>query len=368
MRGTTIQGRIQLTKSGQFTSTGRNCRLFSAASGSSSETASTMTVGSSLGSDCTYSKTAFSSTTTMYSVYAHTADQCCKACTAAKGCAGAEWVDDGSAYGPGGGGPQPYEGFGLHLVNVQSSKTTGGIDVATLEAHFTKRLGDMSHFDAFMDYNVVLFAGEDLPSYAQALAKDKVDFLTGTWTASSGAAVPWYSLIVHVPGTQMVIELVSKKSPGLEFAKSAASLEARLSPRQVSRFASASANGILQAVAVTRPCSNMTAIDEFYTNAIGAKTVHRFVVGAMGEGDWIKISISPLSISISLSPPPPPPPPPPLPLPFSLPSRPRPQPQPRRRQRPGQGSPGAHAPLLCVERRRLGRLLHLSSSQHGLRL
>ena len=76
----------------------------------------------------------------------------------------------------------------------------------------------------------------------------------------------------------MVIELVSKTSPGLQFTKSAATLEARLSPRQVTRFDSVSANGILQAVAVTRPCSNMSSVEYFYTNAIGATTVHRCVV------------------------------------------------------------------------------------------
>ena len=51
-------------------------------------------------------------------------------------------------------------------------------------------------------------------------------------------------------------------------------MEPRLSPRQVARFTSAEAGGILQAVAVTRSCSNISAIEYFYTQAIAAHTVH----------------------------------------------------------------------------------------------
>ena len=51
------------------------------------------------------------------------------------------------------------EGFGLHLVNVQSSKTTGGIGVSTLEEHFAKRLGDLSSFDAVSTRSNLLVTG-----------------------------------------------------------------------------------------------------------------------------------------------------------------------------------------------------------------
>lgn len=54
-------------------------------------------------------------------------------------------------------GPEPSkgEGFGLHLarlVNVTNSKTTGGIDVAELEAKIIADLGDMSAMVRFRSW------------------------------------------------------------------------------------------------------------------------------------------------------------------------------------------------------------------------
>ena len=54
-------------------------------------------------------------------------------------------------------------GFGLHLVDVTTSLTTGGLNVSEIEAKIDEKMGDMTVFDHFMDYNTVLFAGEDLP-------------------------------------------------------------------------------------------------------------------------------------------------------------------------------------------------------------
>lgn len=269
----TVQGRSQLTLAKQFTE--RNCELFSTDSGS-------IKVGKSLGSDCSYSKTSSFSfakdSASMYKVYAHTKDQCCKACVAAKGCVSATCTGKCTAGGPDTSsrrllqGPQSYEGFGLHLVDVTGSKTTGALNISQLEDHWTARLGDMSTFDAFMDYNVVLFAGDDLPNYAKAMSADGVKFLSASWKDAS--ADTWYSLIVHVPHSQMIIELVSKTSPGAEYEQATASLEARISPRQVSRLSEGKVDGVLSAVAVTRAVSNISRIESFYTTAIGIKAVH----------------------------------------------------------------------------------------------
>ena len=54
--------------------------------------------------------------------------------------------------------PEKGEGFGLHLVNVETSKTTGGINVSALEAHYDANLGDFSKFVPWMDYSVQLFS------------------------------------------------------------------------------------------------------------------------------------------------------------------------------------------------------------------
>ena len=223
-----------------------------------------------LGSDCTYSTSStFTETTELWSVYAHTADQCCKACAGTADCVGAQYTAASAELE----GPQKYEGFGLHLVNVVSSSTDGGIDVSTLEEHVAARMGDMSAYDQFMDFNVVLYAGEDLPTYADALAADDIDFLSASWSADSGDA--WYSVFVYVPHSQMVIELVSQTSPGASYLEANdLTLESRIAPRQETRFADVKADGILEAVAVTRAAYNMSKVEYFYTNAIGAELIH----------------------------------------------------------------------------------------------
>lgn len=273
IRAPDIQGRVQLTKAGQFTH--RNCELYSAASGIKTGSGTSMSAPASRGADCVYKEThKYADTTLMWATYAHTADQCCKACAASKGCTNAQYSSAGSARRLRRAlqGPQSYEGFGMHLVNVTTSLTTGGIPVSELEAHFDTRLGNMSSFDDFMDYNVVLFAGEDMPTYAEALAKDMVPFFTASWKANTGDT--WYSMFVHVPKSQMIFELVGKVSPGTKYETSA-SLEPRVSPRNVARFASQKTSGVLEAVSVTRACSNISIIEYFYTEAIGATTIHK---------------------------------------------------------------------------------------------
>merc|ERR1712072_428583 len=85
----------------------------------------------------------------------------------------------------------------------------------------------------------------------------------------------WYSMFVHTPKSQMILELVGKVSPGAQYESAMSSLEPRVSPRNVALFASQKTNGVLSAVAVTRACSNISIIEYFYTEAVGATTVHK---------------------------------------------------------------------------------------------
>jgi len=268
-----VQGRVQLNAAGHFTE--RNCKLYSAASGLGSGSGTSMSAPASTGKDCIYeSDKKYTETTLMWPVYAGSATQCCNACAATEGCAHAHFAKAKSRnLRRQLQGPALYQGFGLHLVNVTTSLTTGGIAVSELEAHFEERLNNMSAFDAFMDYNVVLFAGEDMPSYADALSKDNVPFLVASWTANTGDT--WYSMFVHTPKSQMILELVGKVSPGAQYATNSVTLEPRVSPRNVARFASQKSDGVLEAVAVTRACSNISSVEYFYTEAIGAKVVHK---------------------------------------------------------------------------------------------
>merc|ERR1719213_447744 len=107
------------------------------------------------------------------------------------------------------GGMAPGNGFGLHLVSVPGHKTTGGDTVESVESKFAEKLGDMSKFDSFMDFNVV-FATSSLQSYKSAFDRDGVKYLLGTWSNTAGQQ--YSSLLVQVPGSQLILELVQKSS------------------------------------------------------------------------------------------------------------------------------------------------------------
>jgi len=102
-----------------------------------------------------------------------------------------------------------------------------------------------------------------------------VPFLTASWTPT-GTSDTWYSLFVHVPSSQMIIELVGKEQPVANTAPNVA-LEARVSPRNIARFSSTAKESLhmLYATSVSRATSNMTAVHRFYTDVIGATVVHR---------------------------------------------------------------------------------------------
>ena len=94
-------------------------------------------------------------------------------------------------------------GFGLHLVNVSESKTTGGKSTAEVEQYFSDKLGDMSKFDSFMDYNAMFYT-TGLAAYKSTFQADGVNMYETTWEYDSKT---WTSIFIHVPNTQMVIEL-----------------------------------------------------------------------------------------------------------------------------------------------------------------
>jgi len=281
--GEKAQGRAQLVNSASLY-TERNCALYTSASGSTSDSVTTsMTAPTSLGSDCSYvSSSKYSSASLMHVVFAPTADTCCKACAATDGCAKATfWSGSDSLSGhwdttqPAGRRlqPEPYmgEGFGLHLVDVKSSSTSGGIDAATLESHFASRTGDFSKYDAFMDFSVQLFTPE-LSYYAKLFAKDGVKTLSASWSPT-GSSDTWYSLFLLVPKSQMIIELVGNEAPGTNAI--AATLEPRVSPRNVALYKDTSADAVhmLYATSVSRATTNMTAVHKFYTDVLQATLV-----------------------------------------------------------------------------------------------
>lgn len=273
MGGDDVQGRVQVLEPNEYTE--RNCQLFSSLGQLSTASKYTSMTGNGLGKDCTYSKgKQYGGGTKQHMVFAFNQVQCCNACVATDGCVGASFLTSDKDH-TGGFGPQTWEGFGIHNPDVTSAKTTGGIPVSELEQHYRDRLGDFSSFDQFMDYSITFFT-VDLQSYHDTFKKDNIPFLLAQWETSEKDT--WYSLIFNVNRSAHVIELVSNKKPSGS-SESLPQLEQRMSSQHCAKFKTYSAGPVplLYISSINRAASNMTAIDNAYSDLFKATTTHHIV-------------------------------------------------------------------------------------------
>merc|ERR550514_188755 len=224
-----------------------------------------------VGSACSYkSGKTFGSSNTMYKVYANNEVQCCNACISTTGCAAATFTTSSNDHS-GGQGPQSWEGFGIHLPNVEAAKTSGGISVDQLEAKYAARIGDHSQFDAFMDYSTAFFT-YDLQHYIDIFKADNVKHFLGQWT--DGSKRQWFSMIFLVPQSSYVIELISMQA-SVE-ASSLPEMEQRMSDALCTEWSEGkkSDNNAIEQVSINRASSDLDAIDNAYTKYMGLTTSH----------------------------------------------------------------------------------------------
>ena len=161
-------------------------------------------------------------------------------------------------------------GFGLHLVNVSARTTGPELSLAAVEAAFAARLGNMSDFDAFMDFNVGLFT-TDLTRYTDRFDADGVPYLLLRWTVG---AADWFSAVALVPRTSMVLELISTNYTARGVAAPLAS-EARSGAAALAAAAAAAAGpsrDFLYPIRVGRAATSLAAVDAFYASAFPAAT------------------------------------------------------------------------------------------------
>jgi hypothetical protein len=185
---------------------------------------------------------------------------------------------------PSGGGP-PGNGFGLHLVDVPKHLTTGGLTTEQVEAQFASKLGDMTKFDSFMDYNAV-FATSGLQGYKDAFKADNVKYLAGTWQDASGNQ--YTSIFVQIPGSQLILELCQKGDLTYEDTEVQPILleqrvpsstliahEARMT-RNGKKLSAASAGAYLVSLGINRAASSkaMAKLEDFYVNGMGTTKTH----------------------------------------------------------------------------------------------
>jgi len=265
----TIQGRAQVLQNTSYTA--RNCQLYSTVGSTSSASSVQAMTQNGLGKACTYkSGQSYGSANVMHSVFANNEVQCCNACVATKGCAAANFQTSSKDHS-GGFGPQSWEGFGIHLPDVQEAATTGGISVDTLKGHYEGRIGDHSEFDAFMDFSVTFFT-HDLQPYVDSFKADGQTFFIGEW--SDNTASTWFSMLFLVPGSTYVIELVSTIKPtGVQV--SSTKMEQRMSDSHCDKFRGVGSHpaNVLLISSINRAASDMDTVDDVYTNLFKGTTV-----------------------------------------------------------------------------------------------
>lgn len=174
-------------------------------------------------------------------------------------------------------GADPGHGFGIHFVNVSNHLTTGGLSVSEVEDHFANKLGNMSTFDAFMDFNA-MFHTSDLSGYVEKFKADNVPMYATTWTYESQT---WTSVFVHVPNSQLTIELCQDVT--LEHLWGYAVPEhaiPRISPRAARMITSltsttTTSSKILTPIAVNRAISKsaMNDIEDFYVKGMRTQLI-----------------------------------------------------------------------------------------------
>jgi len=282
--GKTYQGRVQVLQNTSYTE--RNCQLFSTKGSLESASKYYSMTPNGLGKDCSYYGAPlvhlgkqYTSGEELHKVFANNKVQCCNACVATDGCVAASFLTSDKDHS-GGFGPQTWEGFGIHISGASASKTTGGITVSNLESHFRERFGDYSKFDQFMDYGVTFFT-YDLQTYADAFKEDRVPFFVAQWEAEKTKDT-WYSLFFLANASHYVIELTSAREPSLD-SKTLPKLEQRMSDDHVVKFKSYGAHPahVLEISSINRATSNITMIDDVYTNLFEAKLTHEINEGGV---------------------------------------------------------------------------------------
>lgn len=189
------------------------------------------------------------------------------------------------AISPGSGGPPPGNGFGLHLVNVPEHLTTGGLTTEEVESHFTTKLGDMTKYDSFMDFNAV-FATTGLQEYKNTFKSDGVKYLAGTWADATGTE--YTSIIVQVPSSQLILELCQKGSLTYDEDDSRpVKLEQRLPTSTLvahdehltstvgqSKISSVGSNIVSLGINLAASTKAMAKLEDFYVTGMGTKKTH----------------------------------------------------------------------------------------------
>merc|ERR1719262_632985 len=116
-----------------------------------------------------------------------------------------------------------------------------------------------------MDYGVTFFT-YDLQPYYDAFKKDGVPCFVGQWTDKQSQDT-WYSLVFLTKHSHYVIELTSARKPNMG-STNLPPMEQRMSDAHTAKFKPYGNHPaqILYISSINRATSDMTSLDDVYTN------------------------------------------------------------------------------------------------------
>jgi len=178
--------------------------------------------------------------------------------------------------------------FGIHTVNA-SERPDGGFPRATLEAAYDDALQKafaLQKYDHYMDFATVLFAS-DLDVYISKFESASIAYLPLSWKDEKGTQ--HYSVIVHVPSTQLVFELVSNTKPSK--GKSPVSDPLIRLPSSVfsDNPTSSASSSILVPLAVSKAVPSVDEVSEFYSDVFFANCYYNSSAGDV-KATFIKMA------------------------------------------------------------------------------
>ena len=164
-------------------------------------------------------------------------------------------------------------GFGIHMVNT-SARPYGSMDNWQVEQHFTRKLQralPSGGYDAFMDQATVLYAAS-LDRYQDSFSRARVAYQLRSWKDETGQS--WYSLLVQVDDSQLVLELVSGKRPSR--ATHMVSDELQRLPSSVFKANNVSSvpEELLIVLAISKASSDLLSMERFYIDELMATQNH----------------------------------------------------------------------------------------------
>lgn len=165
--------------------------------------------------------------------------------------------------------------FMFHMVNTSSRPSGPLATVADVEKVFDEKMAAAfanKKYDAFMDFSVAFWAS-DLDAYIKALTADDVPFMVLRWKDNKNT--PYYSLILHGPHTQVVVELITTAQP-----KAISMNQTVLDPTlrytsgifiEMGATVAAVPSNRLRPLAVSKATSNMEVLSEWMENVLFAQ-------------------------------------------------------------------------------------------------